>query len=395
MAFATEGSSGELDDRVRLQLGPDDVRIFETYEVHSGIFAQPNAFETKLSAGKRLARELIEKYPPGPKTRFALSVGPFRQFTGHVDALDIHADDGSTSVTFKGRDELARLMDNDIDAERTFTNMSLEELVKTALRDVGLGNKIVEVSNLASAKVRSGLNVKIQKEPVNVDEVKRVQSGNGERVVVTAKLGESWLDFLHRHIEKQGLFIWSDAYGNVVLSRPNKFQDPLLHFWRERGQTRNICNVTRASLTNDTTHRFAEVVIFARNGGKKFGRNHIHGGFVDEEMARLGFGRRRVYRDANVSNAEEAAAYAARKIGEINRRGWRLEYTVSGHTAPKFGSVKERGIPTPDTIARVDDDELGIHEPLYIESVVFKSPPRHTVITFMRPKDIVFGDFAG
>lgn len=391
MSFPTEGRSGEIDDRVRLTLAGDDVRIFEDYSVHTAVLQQPAAFSTRLSAGKRLARELLERFPPGPKTPFELSIGPYKQFTGDVDAVDVVGAEGSTSVSFRGRDPVARLYDSDIEDEQTFENESYLGIVQRGLKAVGFGDRLVEVSNTANLKIRSGARVKIRKEPIKVDEVRRVKTGGGERVVVTAKLGESWYDFIHRHIEKFGLFLWADANGDFILSRPNRDQDPLYEFSRQRGQRRNVCNVRDAHFTNDTARRLASVVIFARAGGKKYGRNHVSGAYVDEEMEALGFKRRRVYRDANVSNAVEASAYAARKIGEVNRASWKLVYTLQGHSAPTIDGG--RAVVIPDTVAMVNDDELGIHEPLYIESCEYKSPPRSTTVTMMRPRDIVFDAF--
>lgn len=391
MGFARE-PSGELDDRVRLELARDEVRIFEEYNVHTAILQQPAQFVTKLSAGKRLARELLALYPPGPRTPFTLSIGPHPQFSGEVDGIEVAGSDGSTSVTFKGRDMLARLHDADIEAERSFDNLTYEALARQALKDVGLADRVVDISNAANLQSRTGAIVKIIREAVLPNEVRRTRRGGFEKVSVTAKLGESWLEFLTRHFEKQGLFFWCDAAGHFVLSRPNGEQEPLYTFVRERGQRANVCNVREAHFTNDTSRRFSEVVVFARSGGKKYGRNHIHGGFVDQEMVDLGFTRRRVYRDVNAATEDEAAAFAARKIGFINRASWRLVYTVSGHTAPTMAGG--RAVIVPDTVARVEDDELGIRENLYVESCEYKSPPRHTVVTLMRLKDLVFGSFA-
>lgn len=389
--FATE-ENGEVDDRVRLQLGgAGEVRIFEDYAVHTAILQQPAQFQTRLSAGKRLARELLADFPPGPKTPFTLSIGPCPQFTGELDEVEVAGPSGSTSVSFKGRDLSARLFDGDIDADRSFENVSYKGLVEASLKDVGLKGKLVTLSNEENLRVRTGRKVKIVRLPIATSEVKRVTTGAGEKVTVTASLGESWLDFLQRHLNKYGLFLWSTADGHFVISRPARDAEPLYRFVRQRGQRANVCNVEDAHLTFSTTRRFSEVVVFTRSGKKREGRNHLHGSFVDEEMKALGFNRRRVYRDANVETVEEAAAYAARKVGELNRASWRLVYTISGHTAPSIGGG--RAVIVPDTIAEVQDDELGLNGNFYVESCEYRSPPRKTVVTLMRPRDLVFDAF--
>lgn len=399
MSIGKEGKTDENDDRVRIQLGTDDVRIVEEYSFASSILRQPAAFTLRLSASQG-AQKILAKYPPGPMSRCALSIGPCRQFTGELDAANAYGDANSTNVELSGRDLMARLYDTDIPGERSFNNATYEELFRAALTDVGQGHKVVEISNTANRKVRSGYGVKVQKEPVVVSEVKQVQTATGFRNVVTAKLGETWLNFLERQFVKLGLFTWCDAYGNFVLSRPNGDQPATFHFYRKRGQASSVSNVKSFRFTNDTTLRKSEIVIFARNGGRRTGHNHVNGGFVDEEMRALGFIdadkkttiRRRVEREVNVTSEAEAKFYARRKIAEGNRAGWKLQYVLSGHSAPTMDDPKRRAVICPDMVARIDDDELGIHENLYIESVEYRSPPRTTVVTMMRPQDLIFGE---
>jgi prophage tail gpP-like protein len=392
MSIGKEPVTDENDDSVRIKFGADDVRIVEHYSFHSSILQQPAAFTVKLSAGRGTSA-ILARYPPGPSTRVALYIGPYRQFTGELDAPNASGDANGSSIEFKGRDLMARLYAQDITAERSFNNATYEELFKAALTDVGQGHKIIEISNTANRKVRSGAGVKVSREPVLVDEVRQTPSGIGLRNTVTAKLGETWLVFLERHFGKVGLFPWCDVNGNFVLSRPNGDQEPTFHFYRKRGGSRgDVANVERYSFVNDTTQRFSEVVIFARNGGRKFGHNHTKGSFRDEEMVALGFNRRKVHRDVNVSSTEEAEFYARRKIAEVNRASWKLQYTVSGHSATTIQDRRKRAIVCPDMVARVDDDELNIHDNMYIESVEHQSPPRTSVVTLMRIQDLLFGE---
>lgn len=374
------------DDRIGLRLGKDEIKIFEDYSAHCSILQQPAAFATRLSARDGAAK-LLKRYPPG--TEFTLFVGPVPQFRGYVDAVDASGASGSTSVTFRGRDTLAQLFDNDVDAEKSFTNVSYGGLVKKAMEQVGLDGRKLHLDNAKNREITSGVKVSAIAEPRVATEV--IQSGSGPLVkhIVHAQLGESWLDFVRRHIAKAGLFLWADFNGDLVLGTPNPNQKATFYWTRERGRFPSEVSVTDAVFRNDTTRRFSEVVIYARAGGRKSGRRHMHSGFTDTEMHDLGIERQRVYRDANVFTIAQAEAYARRKIAEVNRASWSLTYTFYGHTAPtKNGG---RAVIRPDLIAHVKDDEYGIDENLYIESVEYKSPPRQTIVTMMRIKDLVFG----
>lgn len=410
---------GSVDDRVRVVFGGTETRIFENYTVKVAVLQQPAAFNVRLGdAGT--AKGILAEVPPN--TPFQLKIGDVPQFTGFTDG---HAasDGNGTSVTVNGRDVLAKLHDADIDKERSFVEVTYADIVTAALDDVGLHDSLLFYSNDASQIIRAGSDVVTKgikggaaaKQGTKSDFVDfsaglalAAKNGSitalaaaalaasptggastGVKHTVHAKLGERWLEFLHRHLEKAGLFLWADANGNIVLSSPNKEQKPSYVFVRQRGQLRNAVNVTGASLRNDTTRRVSECVVYARCGGRKSGRGKLHGSFVDEEMVAYGIQRRRTLRDVNVFDEQQAVKYARHKVAEMNRASWNLTYTVSGHTAPT-GVPGQRAVIVPDTIATVIDDELGLSGNYYIEAVEYRAPPTTTTITMMRLQDLVW-----
>lgn len=385
--WIVDPQTGEIDDRVNLELAGASVRICESYTVHVSVFDQPALFQLTVSARDGTA-EILKSYPA--RSPFTLKIGDVAQFTGELGRRTAHGASGSTSVHFSGRDLLARLYDEDVDAERSFTNATYRSLVEDAKAACGLQDKIVLVGNAAARDARAGVKIVSSSEAVTDDEVQVSPSSGGLRHKITAKLGESWLAFLHRHLKKRGLFLWTGPTGHLFLSRPNPKQDPTFHFVRQRGQSLNVCNIEDAFFDEDTDKRFSEVVIYARNSGRKFGRNHKHAGFVDAEMERLGFARKRTYRDVNVTSEEEAQFYAAWKIAEACRAGWHLTYTFKGHTGPTLNG--QRAVLAPDMMALVDDDELGIHGPLYISDVEHVlGASQVSRVTMMRPEHLVFG----
>lgn len=392
MASFGGASQDGVDDRVRVRFyskNPkfQEPRFFEDYSVRVSVLQQPAAFAVRLSARDGSA-DLLRDIPDN--TKFNLYIGLLPQFTGYTDAQNAGGTAGSTSVTFKGRDVLAKLYGNDVPADESFTNITYKRLVETAMERARLSGKVI-VDNEKNKQIRTGVRVKAIKVPVVSNEVVRADGGAVVKHVVRAKLGESWLEFARRHLAKQGLFIWSDTDGNIVLSSPNPNQSPLFYWVRERNTINGRINVFDAQFVNDTTHRFSECVIYCRAGGRKSGRGKLHGGHVDQEMVDLGIERVKVYRDVNVTTTKEAEFYARRKIAEINRASWHLQYTFAGHSAPAlYGG---RAVIGPDLIAHIKDTEFGIDEPMYIESVEYKSQPQQTTtVTLMRIKDLIFGD---
>lgn len=409
--------NGEIDDRVRVVFKGFETRIFENYDVKMAVLQQPSAFSVRLG-GLEEPRELFRRYEPG--TLFELAIGPCLAFTGYTDSHASAGDDGGTTVIISGRDQLSKLMDAEFEADISYVNVTYADLV-AAVMDIaagGLENAEIVASNDANVVIRSGHGVVTKPgtpgkplgpgggpSPAGTPLGEAIMQGafEGARLgafvggttgvasmyTVHAKMGEKCLEFLHRHLDKGGLMLWTGANGDVVVSAPNILQPATYSFVRQRGQLRNAVNVLRHDFKNDTTKRASKVVVYARNAGKKDGKGKIRGEFRDEEMIALGITRTRSFHDTNVQDEQQAVKYARAKLAEINRGSWHLSYTLQGHTAPLL-SGNGRAVITPDTVAYIKDDELGIDGLHYVEAVEYKSPPTETVVTFMRLADCFF-----
>jgi hypothetical protein len=67
---------GGIDDRVRIQLGEQEIRIVETYEVSHRIMTQPAAFAIRIG-NVNATREFMQRFPPN--TLFRLYIGSILQ----------------------------------------------------------------------------------------------------------------------------------------------------------------------------------------------------------------------------------------------------------------------------------------------------------------------------
>lgn len=429
---------GEIDDRVRVVFKGFEVRIFENYGVKMAVLQQPNAFSVRLG-GLEQPKELFARYPAG--TPFQLAIGPCLAFTGDTDGYESSGDGGGTTVILAGRDQLAKLVDAEFGADKSFVNVTYAELVAAVMDEVGGIDGDILADNDANVRIRAGQGVTkkpgtpgtppqagggatpaggppagrgagvlterggrntVETEknkditPTRTRDVPKAADPAllgtpGTRAVYTvhAKMGDKCLEFLHRHLDKGGLMLWTGANGDIVISAPNILQPPTYKFVRQRGQLRNEVNVLSHKFKNDTTKRASKVVVYARGPGKKAGKGKIRGEFVDEEMVRMGITRTRSFRDVNVQDEAQAVKYARAKMAEINRSSWHLTYTIKGHTAPLV-SGKGRAVITPDTVAEITDDELGLSGLYYVEAVEYSAPPTITSITFMRLADCFF-----
>lgn len=392
---------GDVDDVVSLTLGGSEILIAESYEVNQAFLEQPSKFQIKIGSGD-LARTIVEKFPP--RTAFTLKVGDAVRQTGFTDGYELEDGGGATEVTIRGRDNLSALHDAYITADQSFTNVTFADLVQKALDATGYTDRTLRYTNEANRKILSGTIGATQTaaprdasqddagSPIgDVDNEDDSASKGAVQRALQAKVGERWYGFLKRVLDTAGFFLWCAGDGTFILSEPNANQKPMYRIARQRGALRNAVNVTHAHLTNDTASRYTEAIVYARGGGRKFGRQKAKGTFTDDEMIALGFNRPIVAKDVNVTNVDQAAFYARRRLAEARRNGFKLEYTVSGHTVPSL--LGGSAVWTPDTIIDVQDDEFGLHQSFWLEGVIFRrdeSGGTSTQLTLVDPSDLVF-----
>lgn len=413
---------GDLDDRVRLVLGDDELLITESYDVHQGVLTQPSAFSLRLGYGGLIA-DLIAKYDPG--TKFQLYIGDALRFTGFTDDDVAAGETGATKWTITGRDVLARLHDKYIPADKTYTNHTYEEFVFAVIKDAlgdaaviastNVGNRLT-LAGLAGTSTGGGTSTKkttpivagiginptaaavvsaaiAQQGAAGDPAPDAAQPAKSSAPAMQAKAGERYYDFLKKELDRAGLCLWATADGEAyVLTAPDGQQRPIGRLVRKRGTSGNVVNVLTGRRTRATSKRFSEVLIFARGGGGKTGRTTSQAKYEDSEMQGWGFDRPFVVRDHKCANAKQAEYLARRKMAESRRAGFTLVYTVAGHTFPALGTG-ERAVWTPDTVIDVDDDEFNLHGSFYLEQVAFRRNPQTTTeLTLLRPEDLVFAE---
>jgi len=366
---------GDTKDEVQLHLAGYEVISCESYDIDLSFFNQPSAWSVALGDDGS-AREYAEAFPP--RTPAYLIVNGNVVTSGRTDGFELSYEAGGTTISIHGRDHLAEIHDAFVLQEKVFKNATFAELAQGAMTAVGLGDATLVFNNSTNRTKMTGGNLPAVAPPRNVA-TEKIESVGGGKVFKTpqSKLGERWYEFLNRHLERVGLFFWAaaevDEKGRptFVLSEPNTKQKPIARIVHRRdksGQGEAI-NVIRGSLKNDTKPRFSEAIIYTRGGGKSFRRGKAKGRFVDHEMEALGYKRPVVLKDADCANQKQAEFMAAKAIADGRRSGSALEYTLSGHTAPRIGGGRITW--APDTVVEVDDDILGVKGPYWVDSVHF------------------------
>lgn len=388
---------GGVADEVQLHLAGYEVISCESYDIDLSFFNQPAAWSVSLGDDGS-AREYAEAFPP--RTPAYLIVNGNVVASGRTDGYELSYDAQGSSIQITGRDHLAEIHDAFVLQEKVFKNATFAELAQGAITAVGLAEATLIYDNSANRARMVGAPLPKVAPPRNVA-IEKVESVGGGKVFKTpqSKLGERWYEFLNRHLERVGLFFWAAAGAEgapptFVLSEPNAKQSPcarIIHRRDKTGQGDGI-NVIRGSYRNDTKSRFSEAIIYTRGGGKSFKRGKAKGRYVDNEMEALGYKRPIVLKDADCANAKQAEFMAAKAIADGRRAGSAIEYTVSGHTAPRIGGGRITW--APDIVIEVDDDMLGVKGPYWVDSVHFsRSGEGTTTRLVLQDLDtLIYGD---
>lgn len=393
---------GAGPDSVVLKVNGRDLRIFTKYTIRKSILTQPAQFTLGFGWGEMVsdsssserrraqAKDLIELVPR--YSPFELYVNDCLQQTGHTDGFG--ASGLATEIDVFGRDNLALLHDAFLLEDLAFENETYKSLTEKVLQKLNI-NERVSASDQANLKLTMGVGIDHYENPQTIDQIEEISQQPGNKIVrraITAKIAETHYQFLMRQYRRAGLYLWAAGDGSFVLSEPNWNQAPSYRLIRQRGQIRNAVNILRHNHRDDITHRFTSAHVYGRSPGRKGGRAKAIGEFIDPELFNEVFHgdfKPISFRDVNVATRAQAEFYARRKLAEFNRAAWKLEYVVSGHTAPNILS----GLTStwcPNTMVEVQDDELGIKGNFYIEEVTFSAPPCETTLSLMNPIHMIF-----
>jgi prophage tail gpP-like protein len=418
---------GAGNDAVSIKFGGQESRIFTSYTVRKSILTQPSQFTVRLGHGEmtqaasaraagsstrpssaesftdqrrgETVNEILKKIPP--ETPFELYINNTLQQTGTTDGY--RANGFATEVEIFGRDNLKFIHDPYLTADIAFANDTYTSLTEKVIKLLSI-NQRLSTSDEANLKLTTGVGIQDYVNPVTVDEIEpftdSVAGTPGNKQVkrsITAKLGETYMAFLQRQYRRAGIFLWAAGDGSYVLSEPAFDQSPTYRLFRKRGTVRNAVNITAHDFKHDTTRRYTIAAVYGRGGRGKFGRAKVAGAFVDEYMVNLlGNQDKRpiTFRDVNVTTTQQAEFYARRKLAELNRSAYHLQYTVPGHVAPNIRTGLDSTW-APNTVVEVQDDELGFHRTFYLEEVVFSRPPTQTTLTLIPEEFMIFASDEG
>ena len=408
MATASDALGGARDT-IGLKLGGVDIKIAESYEVKVSILQQPSAFSIRLGSDGTAA-DLLAMAAPGTPYELSIITGgtPRVISSGLVDSRGVPSGQ-FTQVEIRGRDYLSVLFDSYVTEEQSFPQKTFYALIREIMDIVGLTNDkghFLQMVNDINRQLLTGVHTSARSVSQLADALNTGSfAGTGGLVYRTmkAQLGSRYYDFVQQQLKLVGLFLWASPDKTFVLARPQANQPASFNLFRARSGTQGATNIIDCRFNDDTAMRHTQALVFGRAGGGRKGATICAGAFVDNEMLNYadnaGYVKQIAVHDADVKTQDECIYVARRILSDERRAGWQLEYTVAGHQVPSANSVTGKAVWGPDTVVRVDDNELHVDgddslnfkRDLYLEAVTYSSNPQKTTkLTLMRPGDLLF-----
>lgn len=422
------------EDVVALILNGEHIEIAKEYDISIAFLQVPNAGSITIGSGSTFV-DLARRYPKG--TTCALQINGVTQFMGRTDGFRRTRGD-ATEMALVFRDALALFVKDKIQHDRTFNNITFDELTKEAFKSAGYegislvysaaahraavaGTPILEtaqvtkkilidlnqIRGLDTSGVPKGADLNYQ--PLDIDPTIEITetvtkcTGFKAEKPIQWKAGTPHYDALNKELARAGIFLRAgvDPEGqdpNVfLLSEPNATQAPAFGLARILGDAvpDNHVSVLPPAIDDIATGRHSHYIVRGRTGGGADGRQQIEAVFVDEEMAAIETSHE-VIIDESAKTLSQAQFIARRACATARRMCRCFTYTVPNrHTLPLLADPRRRAIPNPDMVVALRDDEHGMEGLFWIERVRFRrsmSTGTNTDITLMCPEDLVFGD---
>ena len=268
-------------------------------------------------------------------------------------------------IRISGRDRGGRLVDESAPLVE-FGGLDIEGL---ALEIAGEWFSEVRIHNAVNRRLIAGRGAKAKRgrEPAVLV---------GENLRHKVRPGETRAAVLTSILEQAGLMAWSTADGKaLIVGRPNQNQAPDWYFFNAKpGSTRAAeANVLELTYGEDLAESFSEITACGSGKGDSvnYGRAVTRRrATVKAEAGVFVRPKRLLVSDPDVRSPAEARRRAEREMRERAAGAVFLELTVPGHGQrdPRIGWPAIYGF---DTVARVEDEEIGLAGDFYVTSVTF------------------------
>jgi prophage tail gpP-like protein len=376
--------------------------------------------------------------------RVRLYVDDFPLSEGYIDVVEVDAAFGrGVTYNVQGRDRLGAVVDAIADPRVQFkSGTTLAEFLKQLLAPFGwVSDEHFETSNDANRDAKTG-----GVRGIPTPKKKTSGGGSSKKSRKKKKSGrlstfvlyqmkphdhEGLFRFIHRVVERHGLWVWCSADGEkLIVDKPDFEQEPRYVLRRKNDGSSGHddgTNILRGSVRRDSTDQSSIIVADGFSGGGEFGRGKIKSycvnpyfgldeqGFPSDDVVQIisrypeaepvlfvsqTFPKRAprmpprpmFLHDEESKTQDQLNFFVKRTMSELLRKSLVCHYTVEGHGQTFNGEFTPWDI---DTVVDVQDDVGDVHERMYVIGRTFeksRSGGTHTNLELVRLYSIASGD---
>jgi prophage tail gpP-like protein len=296
-------------------------------------------------------REVVQ-----PDRRVEIRVDGNLQLTGWIDEVKVGCGGSEgLNVNVSGRDILKIMCDANVHPDFRLKGKKIYEVVEALVFSLyPTMGRSVKTDNDSNRDILTGVKgfKKSKKARKNITEIDYCQ----------AKPNEGAFEFLARNLRRFGLWCWSDAEGNIIVSSPDYDQKPAYSLLHKEGEKR--VKILKASYTYKTTQAPSCVMVRGKSAAKEWEKKTVYG-FSSDGSRKLWVPRYVLHEVAET--ADQAKAFAEQELSESLKDQRVYECTLRGHTDADTGATY-----AVDTVVHIEDDFLGVSEDMYVRERTFR-----------------------
>lgn len=280
------------DNAVNLMIGGHVHRNWSSYEIDSDLLIPADAWSVSLGLADGKIPATV-----APGVEVMVRIGNDTVLSGRIDDIDDHIHKDGHSLTLRGRDGAAVLVDCSAPIF-TAKMATLAEVVASVVRPLGV------------RKIR-----------IDAD-----RAGTAEKVNVEP--GDTAWDTLVHAAEANGLWPWFEPDGTLVIGGPDYSAPPVASLvMRRNGKGNNVLSLRRS---RSMAERYSDITVLGQSHGTSVenGRHAIKSTVRDTAMSIY---RPKVKVDHDAESAESARARARKILSDGRLKGLTLVAEVAGH----------------------------------------------------------------
>lgn len=363
--------SGDQVHNVSIRIGSKIIEKWANYSIENDMLHPCDAFHLELGGAPREAWELCKLDSP-----VQILIDDTVVISGYLDDRDRNVERDGSRLTVAGRNKSARLVDESMPLQ-SLEGLTTRELVLRAIRPWYNDVTVSNATNRAAVRGRGAPLARVSKEPQGLDDRLRAKhTVKGKEKHIKVSPGESRWAVIQRFLEDDGLLAWGTADGkSIVVGQPCYDQEPQFSFFlpkpgSDRWQTGNV---TGWNYGESVAERYSQITAVALGVDDSYN----YSGTVKNGPGPSGEGKdftapkSLMIADSRIVSQDDAILRAQREMDERDGQGRRLSIRVRGHNQLRLAN-RPPALYACDTMARIEDEELGIVELWLITKVEFQ-----------------------